>query len=265
MQIDYFTIIAQIINFLVLVFLLRHFLYRPLLRSMADREDKISSRLKEAEQKKKEAEEDAKSSRRLSQEASEIRKQMETKAVEEARMFRDALMKEARDSVEANRSKWLEEFERQKGSLLSDLGRQAGEEIYAIIRRAIRDLADESLERQILNSFIRRLSRMDASDKEKMAEFYRTSELQITVSSTFEIPDDMRKMIEEIVHNQTGTALKISYRIAPELICGVEMSTHDSRIGWSIASYLNSIEADLPEALEESENKGTEEDGHKRR
>ncbi len=58
MQIDYFTIIAQIINFLILVFLLRHFLYGPLLRSMDEREQKISTRLKEAEQQMKEAEQE---------------------------------------------------------------------------------------------------------------------------------------------------------------------------------------------------------------
>ena len=53
MQIDYFTIIAQIINFLILVFLLRHFLYRPVITAMDEREQKMVSRLKDAEQNDK--------------------------------------------------------------------------------------------------------------------------------------------------------------------------------------------------------------------
>ena len=86
---------------------------------------------------------------------------------------------------------------------------------------------------------------MDAFEKEKFKEFYKTSGQQITVRSTFEIPEEMRRKIQEIVNDQTGVDVKMQYEIAPELICGVEMSAHDTRIAWSIASYLNALEADL--------------------
>lgn len=64
MQIDYFTFAAQIINFLVLVFLLRHFLYRPVIRSMKEREQKISDQLKDAEEKRIQADQLAEASAR---------------------------------------------------------------------------------------------------------------------------------------------------------------------------------------------------------
>jgi len=249
-QIDYFTIIAQIINFLILVFLLRHFLYRPLLKSMDEREQKISSRLKEAEQKNKEAEQEAEYYRKILQELSKKSQEMNTKAAEEAQVLQTALMQKARDSVEASKAKWYEDFERQKESLLADLGQHAGEEIYAIVRRTLQDLADENMEHQILNTFIKRLQNMDAFENEKIKGFYKTTGQQITVRSTFEIPEEMRQRIKEIVRNQTGMDVKMQFGILPELICGVEMSTHDTRIGWSIASYLNTLEADLSEALE---------------
>ena len=250
MQIDYFTIIAQIINFLILVFLLRHFLYRPLLKSMDERELKISSRLKEAEQKNKEAEQEAEYYRKILQELSKKSQEMNTKAAEEAQVLQTALMQKARDSVEASKAKWYEDFERQKESLLADLGQHAGEEIYAIVRRTLQDLADENMEHQILNTFIKRLQNMDAFGNEKIKGFYKTTGQQITVRSTFEIPEEMRQRIKEIVRNQTGMDVKMQFGIVSELICGVEMSTHDTRIGWSIASYLNTLEADLSEALE---------------
>ena len=261
MQIDYFTIIAQIINFLILVFLLRHFLYRPLLKSMDEREQRISSRLNEAEQKKKEAEQEAESYRKILQELSEKSQEMNTKAAEEAQVLQNALMQKARDSVEASRAKWYEDFERQKESLLVDLGQHAGVEIYSIVRRAFQDLADENLERQILNTFIKRLQNMDTFENEKVIEFYKTAGQQITVNSTFEIPEETRQSIKEIVRNQTGKDVKMQFRIVPELICGVEMSTHDTRIGWSIASYLNALEADLQEALTQRASKETQNNG----
>jgi len=51
MQIDWFTLIAQIVNFLILVWLLKHFLYDRMVDGMDKRREKISSRLKEADEK----------------------------------------------------------------------------------------------------------------------------------------------------------------------------------------------------------------------
>ncbi len=50
--------------------------------------------------------------------------------------------------------------------------------------------------------------------------------------STFEIPEEMRQKIQEIVNDQTGIDVKMQYEIAPELICGVEMdfSRHENRL-----------------------------------
>lgn len=249
MQIDYFTIIAQIINFLILVILLRHFLYQPLLRSMNEREQRISTRLKEAEQKKKEAEKDAELHSKILQDIEKKRQEMSIKVENEVLLYQKALMKEARDRIESNKAEWYEDFERQKESMVSDLSLHASEEICAIVRRALQDLADENLEQQMLNNFIKRLEEGDDRDNEKAMDFFRTIKEQITVESTFEIPEEMRHRIMEIVGNQTGSKPKMTFRIMPELICGVQLSTNDARIGWSMAGYLNSLKADLSRAI----------------
>ena len=55
MKINWFTVIAQIINFLILVWLLKKFLYKPVLDAIDAREKKIVSRLEDAKTKKEEA------------------------------------------------------------------------------------------------------------------------------------------------------------------------------------------------------------------
>ena len=250
MQIDYFTIIAQIINFLILVILLRHFLYQPLLRSMNEREQKISTRLKEAEQKRKEAEKDAELHSKILQEIEKKRQEMRIKVENEVQLYQKALMKEARDRVESSKAKWYEDFERQKELMVSDLSLNASEEICAIVRRALQDLADENLEHHILNNFIKRLEEENDLDNEKTMDFFRTVKEQITVESTFEIPEEMRHRIIEIAGNRTGSKPEMIFKIVPELICGVQLSTHDARIGWSVAGYLNSLKADVSRAIQ---------------
>jgi F-type H+-transporting ATPase subunit b len=268
-QIDYFTIVAQIINFLVLIFLLRHFLYRPVVKSMDEREQQMISRLKDAEQKRKEAETEADSYRRMKQDLSDKRQEMLAKATAEAQIFQTGLMKKAREEVEVSKADLYESVERQRSSILADLSLRAGEEVYAIASRAIQDLANENLESQIINNFILRLQKMGESE-EKIKEFYKTAGQQIIVRSTFEIPDEIRRKIQEIIINQSGQDAKIQFKIAPELISGIEINALDARISWNIASYLNTLKKDLSEKLlqgadKEKQAEGEIGDGDKRK
>ncbi len=67
--------------------------------------------------------------------------------------------------------------------------------------------------------------------------------------SSFAINEEMRRKIQETVRDQTGIDAIIQYEIAPELICGVEMDSHGTRVAWSIAGYLNTLQSDLSEVL----------------
>ena len=55
MPIDWFTVVAQAINFLILVWLLKRFLYKPILHAIDEREKGIAAQLAQAEAKKAEA------------------------------------------------------------------------------------------------------------------------------------------------------------------------------------------------------------------
>ncbi|HKM26211.1 MAG TPA: F0F1 ATP synthase subunit B, partial [Thiopseudomonas sp.] len=55
MSIDWVTVLAQIANFLLLLWLLKRFLYRPILDGIDAREAAIAKRMSDAEQAKKEA------------------------------------------------------------------------------------------------------------------------------------------------------------------------------------------------------------------
>ena len=56
MLINWFTVLAQIVNFLILIYLLKRFLFKPILGAMAERERKMVdalNRAKGAEEKAK--------------------------------------------------------------------------------------------------------------------------------------------------------------------------------------------------------------------
>ena len=55
MLIDWFTVGAQVLNFLILVWLLKRFLYKPILDAIDAREERIAAELADADAKKAEA------------------------------------------------------------------------------------------------------------------------------------------------------------------------------------------------------------------
>ncbi|HLB71149.1 MAG TPA: hypothetical protein VJJ51_08905 [Candidatus Methanoperedens sp.] len=246
-EIDFFTLGAQIINFLVLVLLLRHFLYRRVVRAMDEREARIDSRLKEAQERKKEAEQEAESYRKKNQELLDRDEELLAKAREEADIWRKKLEENARIEVEENKARWYEAVERQKEAFLIDLRRRAGEQTYIIVRRVLKDLANDDLERQIINTFIKLLANLEDDEKEAIKAF----DQGIIIRSAFEIPEIMRRMVEETVRDQIGNDSSIRFETAPDLICGIELHARDRQITWSLASYLDALEEDISRALEQ--------------
>ncbi len=249
-QIDYFTLAAQIVNFLVLVLLLRHFLYRRIIKAMDERESRIASRLKEASQKKEEALNEAESYRKKQQELLDNKERMLAEVREEVEALRKELIQKAREEVEESKAKWYEALLHEKDSVLADLRRHAAEEVYAIARRALRDLADEELEQYIINTFIKRLHNLDENEKKAISEFYRKPPQEIVIRSAFEIPQKMRQSIQETLQGQTGVNAMIRFLNSPDLICGVELDARGMRITWSLDGYLDALEEDLSRMLE---------------
>ncbi|HPJ29863.1 MAG TPA: F0F1 ATP synthase subunit delta [Methanothrix sp.] len=251
MQIDYFTTLAQMANFLILVLLLRHFLYAPVLKLMDERERVISSRFEEVEEKKREAEEERETYLKKKQEISAEHEEMLIRAKEDAKSFRAELEKKAEAEVERSKAEWYGAVESEKKAFLDDLKERTGSQVYAISRRVLQDLADEVLERQMTRTFIERLEEMEESEKEAFKEFYKYPEQLIVVRSAFEIPADVQLKIKEVLREQTGTEARVRFEIDEDLISGIEISARNAEISWSIAGYLDSLEAEFSRVLEQ--------------
>jgi F-type H+-transporting ATPase subunit b len=249
-QIDFFTLSAQIINFLILVLLLRHFLYKRIINVMDEREAGIASRLKEALQKSKEAEQETESYRKKKQELLKKREEMVAEIREEVEALHKDLTNKARNEVEESKARWLEAIERQKNTFLTDMHRRAGDEICIIARRALHDLANEELERHIINTFIKRLQNMEEDEKKAIKEFHQIPQQELFIRSAFGIPEEMRRTIQEALHEQINGDIRLEFNISPDLICGVELEAQGMRIKWSLDSYLDGLEEDLSRALD---------------
>jgi F-type H+-transporting ATPase subunit b len=248
--INWFTVIAQIVNFLILVFLLKYFLYGRVIRAMDQREQKIQQRLQEAEEKKQEAEHEAEAYGKKNRDFDRKREEMLAQAKNEAEARRKELTEEARLAVNNLRSVWSETIQRDKKSFVQDLRKMAGNQVYTIARKAFRDLADADVEERVINAFLAHLKGMGKKTREALATSIKESGNEVFVRSSFEIPARMREKITGSLHRQIADGIEIRYEVASEVIMGVELKIRGHKIAWSLQDYLDTLEEHALQALE---------------
>ena len=241
MLIDWFTVLAQIVNFLVLVGLMKHFLYGRLVHAMDSREQRIAARLVEAEQKQHEADQRLGQSRLEASEMEKQREQIITQAKQEAERQRAEMVEKARESVRSLETKWREDVEQGKSAFLAEIRSRAANEILLIVRRALTDLASANLEQCAIQSFLEKLASIDAAALRD----------ELVLRSAAELDVDSKHRIEEAIQHRLGSCARLKFERAPEMTWGLELRSDGHRIGWNPESYVESLEENLRGALED--------------
>ncbi|MDD5204192.1 MAG: hypothetical protein PHS17_02155 [Desulfobacterales bacterium] len=164
MLIDWFTVVAQIINFLILVALLKRFLYGPIIKAMDEREERIRSRLREAEQREEESRREAERYRSRTEELEHKRKEILAAAEKDAEEKKRSLIHVAKAGADELQRQWRESIMSQRDEFLRELKKLASRGVYSTTRRVLRDLADADLQERITEVFLRRLKESGMKD-----------------------------------------------------------------------------------------------------
>ena len=244
MLIDWFTVVAQIINFLVLVALLKHFLWGRLTHAIDEREAHVAGELAKAEQKNKEAQLLAEQLRASALEQVQKREEMLVRAHKEVDEERAKLVQEARDAVVEVERRWWEELDHEQEAFFRELRGRAAAEVLAVIRRALADLSSAELQQCAIDVFLEKLRRIDINALRELGTDVKQ------VRSAMEVPEAARKQIEELLLERLGTGPKLKFEKDPTMTWGIELRGNGRRIGWTPESYLDAMEENLKTPLQ---------------
>jgi F-type H+-transporting ATPase subunit b len=253
MLIDWFTVGAQAINFLILVWLMKRFLYKPILHAIDEREKRVATELANADKKKAEAQKESDEFKHKNEEFDQQRAALLSKAVDEAKAERQRFLDEARQAAGALGAKLQETLRNDAHNLDQAIARKTQQEVFAIARKALMDLATTSLEERLGEVFTRRLREMDGHAKEGLGEALKTASDPALVRSAFELPADQRAAIQNALNETFSADIHIRFETAPDLISGIELTTNGQKVAWSIADYLVSLEKSVNELLKEKD------------
>lgn len=240
---DWITVGAQIVNFLLLIWLLKRFLYRPILDGIAAREAEIAARMGEAAELRAAAEAREAQYRAEIAGVSASRAEILETARRDAQEERDALLAEARRNLQNEQDARARLREEEARRYTAGLHRDGATALLALTRKALADLADETLEHRIALQAAAKLKDMTGALREAAGDSREAVALTrdpLPVETEARLRDDLAALLP---------GFSFRFDTDPALAPGLSLRLGGAQVGWTTESYLAGLEAmleDLP-------------------
>lgn len=242
MKIDWFTVVAQLINFLILLWLIKRFLFKPILNAIDAREKHIADKVAHAEAQKAEAEELKAEYERKSDSLNAQSDAFLKTAQEEANEAKVQLMEKARDDAEAFVAQRKEAALDEEKLVRHTLRQKIQDEVLGVTRQVLTDLAGVSFDEQAVEAFNERLRNVSDEKSHALKAALKTSNEGVTVKTVFELSSELQSATSSAIQKITGADTAIKFETSPKLINGIELSVNGYKVAWSVADYLSSLE-----------------------
>ena len=243
MLIDWFTVLAQIINFLILIYLLKRFLYGPIIRAMEEREKKMVADQDRAKNAEKEAERMSSELERERQALISSKERLLAEAKAEVDSWRENRLEASKEEIETLRKSWMDRLNDDRQTFLNALKRRIAEQIIVISDKVLKDLADENLEQQIIKVFLEKVS-------EKKDEFIEKDlDRTVSIQSGLPLSEDQVQGIRERIGQLFSLTSPIQFDISADLGMGIQFIAGDRKVAWNLAEYLEDLESQIMTGL----------------
>jgi F-type H+-transporting ATPase subunit b len=226
------------------VFLLRKFLYHPVVNAMNEREAKITARLNEAEEKRKEAERQNVENEKKKQELIDQRAQKLEEINQEIQEQRSELMQKARDQVKSIQQNWEKDIKREQNEFLNNLRKTMNMEIFSILQKIMKDMANASLETEIIKTFGQKVKQVSEAEKEQISEAFSENESHIEIESAFDLSPTEKETVSDMIRKNllNDKEVQFEFNKSKDLIAGIELHIHNFYLSWTIADYLDQLQ-----------------------
>ena len=243
MLIDWFTVLAQIINFLILVFLLKKFLYGPILKAMEKREEKISAAMDKARESQAEAGRKAMELEQEKKALQDAKERTMNRVKQEIKEWKENTIKETRGEIETLRNAWMDRLSHERQTFLHRLKAQVTSHVISISEKILQDLADDDLERQVIKVF------MEKMERDKDLFHLEPAPIPLNIQSGFEIDKETADKLRRAILRYVPEGHPVRFEVDKNLGLGIQVMAGGTRIAWDLSRYLEGLEKEIMTGL----------------
>lgn len=244
MLIDWFTVGVQIVNFLVLIALLRRFLYAPLLRALDERQQAISDSLARAARAEQEAKAQVTALTEEREELVASRERLRSQAAGEIEAWRLSTQERLRQEIDQRKRLWQRQIADQERAFCEKLQRKIGEQVVRVAAQVLTDLADQRLEARLIDGFLARMGRAE--------DFARAPPLpsgDLLVITAHPLSAEVREGLRQQLASRFGAGRAIRFQEQPGLGFGIRLTCGDQAWEWNLSRYMEGLEQEIRQTL----------------
>ncbi len=234
-------LISQVVNFVVLLIVLRLWAWKPILNMLEKRREKIAQGLEDARvaaEARAGAEKDAQALMAKAQrEANELLRKAAEQADQAARELRAAADKEAAEL----RSAALAEADQAKQHALGELRGQVAALAIAAAEKLIRESLDEKRHRALIADFFSGIK----GGKVQVLEQGALAGTSAEVASALPLTPEEQEIIRREIFGKLGSGSTITFRVDPSLLGGLVVSAGDKVLDGSVLGGLEGLRQSL--------------------
>ena len=241
MKFHFWTLLFQIINFAVLLFILKRVLYKPVKEIIEKRRNIIEKNISEAEKIKVEALEIHARNQQEMEKLKELKRELTDKMKEEVEAEKGVILADAEKEAEKLIEKKQVLFNTEKRRSEAELKSQSLEIVEAFCTRLLRDIANEDLHRALLSKFKADIPRLT----DDINNAYGDNEIKIELLSAYPLSEaDMKEIENEFV---TRLNKKVSFEAVLDagLIGGLKIrvldKVYDASLKGQIQTFRDSL------------------------
>lgn len=243
MLINWFTVAAQIVNFLILLYLLKRFLYKPILRAMEERERRIASAMEETKKAEKAAQRKARELEEEKRAFLEAKEQFMLDAKKEVEAWRDRTMQGAKSEIDDLRRSWRTRLDEDKRGFVEKLKADVAGHIMRISEKTLQDLANRDLEHEIVSVFLKKAG--------EDSDLFSPEGLPgaAVVRSGFELDEHGREAVQGFLGERLRGGTEFRFEVLKDLGMGIQIMAGDRKVEWNLSDYLDDLEEKIFEKL----------------
>jgi F-type H+-transporting ATPase subunit b len=236
--INWFTVLAQAVNFLLLIYLLKRFLYGPILKAMNAREKRISDRLNDAEAARQKALTQAQESAKERQAFENSKEALLADARIAVQQWQETATGQAYQEIEASRKAWQESLKEEKDLFSRQLKSRVAEQVFFVSRKVLSDLAREDLEVRIIDVFLEKVKTEQEAFREKNLQ----TQKQVAIQSGFKLSAKIKARVTDSIKTLFPRAANIGFEVEPEFGFGIRLLSGDWKVEWNLYWYMQGME-----------------------
>jgi len=254
LDIDIVTILAQILNFLVIAVVLYFLFFKPILHRMNERAVAKEAILANAQEKEQQAEEKlSQIEQRLSDIDSEIEAKLE-EAYQKAQAERESLLEATQNEAQRILSEAEKEAAKRQQQEMEELQDRLVDTILdisaQILRKTTPDVVHENLVED-LNSEVWDMGKNDMRQVRTIRESLTERTPTVYITSARELTPEQQRSLIRTFSALADSNVNMEIEVEPDLIAGIRVRIGDLVVENTLAMELNELKSTVAETLEE--------------